>query len=57
MFHVCVVDSVFEEMELFLWTNVEQTLVTDSSNRLESFNFISSDFQKRASAFERDVIR
>ncbi len=28
-FHVCVVDGVFEEVELFHWTTLEQPLVAD----------------------------
>ena len=28
-FHVCVVDGVFEEVELFHWTALEQPLVAD----------------------------
>jgi hypothetical protein len=29
-FHVCVVDWVFEEVKLFHWTTLEQSLVADS---------------------------
>jgi hypothetical protein len=56
-FHLCVVDSVIEEVALLNWTTLEQPLETDPSNLLESANFISVDFQNRMSAFERDVIQ